>query len=337
MTAWFTKMPSEWTRADWLRWRMAGVGGSDVAAICGLSTFGSPTSVYYDKVGLAPEQPENESMKWGRLLEAPIAAEFDERTGLHVACPQLLAMDAEHPHRRATLDGLVVEHYFDYPVDEMVEGALGTIEIKTTRDRVYDEIPDRVALQCLWQLGIAELQHCWLAVLHGGQRLEVYEIEADELVYKRLCVIVDRFWESHVLAENPPPADSNPATTQTLKDVFGDRADDSTVSLDDETLLFVEQWLPAKAALKEAEARVEHIENRLRGALGESVAGSTVIDGEGLVDLVTWKPQRRAGRVDEKRLRANHPEIADAYRTPDGVTRVLRATKALKALVEVDA
>lgn len=343
MTASFTEMPSEWGRPEWLEWRRAGCGGSDVAAICGLSTFGSPTSVYWDKVGVAPEQPESESMQWGRLLEGPIALEFTARTDLHVVVPQLLVHDVEQPWRRATLDGLVVESIAEWEADRVParDLVLGSIQIKTTRDAVWTEdhggIPDRVALQCQWEMGIATLEHCWLTVLHGGQRLEVYEVEFDELVYKRLCTIVDRFWAEHVLAGNPPPADSNPATTQTLKDVFGDRADGSTVTLDDETVLFVEQWLPAKAALKEAEAVVEQIENRLRGALGESVVGSTVIDGEGLVELVTWKPQNKARHLDWKALRAEHPDIYEQYLSEPGVTRVLRATKALKALAEVDA
>jgi putative phage-type endonuclease len=339
MTASFLEMPAEWGRPEWLEWRRLGCGGSDVAAICGLSTFGSPTSVYYDKVGLAPEQPESESMQWGRLLEKPIAEEFRERTGLYVAAPQCLVIDTEHPWRRATLDGIVVE---TAPLRGKAEQAewlqrwlhadtlLGTIEIKTTRDGVYDEIPDRTALQVQWQLGIAELTHCWLAVLHGGQRLEIYEIEFDELVFAQLCTIVDRFWEQHVLAGNPPPADSNPATTAALKAVYGERASDDQVELVTDQLPVA--WRKAKARLQAAEAGVEGIENLLRAILG--AAAIATYEGE---PLVTWKAQRRAGRIDDKRLTADHPEIAAEYRTPDGVTRVLRATKALKALAEVDA
>lgn len=331
MTARFEEQPAEWTRADWLEWRRQGCGGSDVAAICGLSTFGSPTSVYYDKAGLAPESPESEAMRWGQLLEPAIAAEFTERTGLHVVVPQILVHDVEHPWRRATLDGLVVESHamWEDTAIPATECVLGTIEIKTTRDGAYDEIPDRTALQYQWQMGIAELAHCWLAVLHGGQRLEVYELEFDPLVFERLCTIVDRFWEQHVVAGNPPPADSNPATTQALKAAFGERADDELwTELPPTVVSIATAWLPAKATLKEAEAHVELIENSLRAALGEAIVGTD----DQAVELVTWKPQRRAGRIDDKRLTADHPEIAAEYRTPDGVTRVLRPTKALKAL-----
>lgn len=339
MSASFTEYPADWQRAEWLEWRRAGCGGSDVAAICGLSTYGSPTSVYYDKVGLSPEQPESEAMTWGRLLEAPIAAEFGARTDLHVVCPQILVSDDTSPWRRATLDGLVVESPAEWEADQVPprELVLGTIQIKTTRDPAAawaEDLPDRVYLQCQWELGIATLEHCWLAVLHGGQRLEIYEVEFNDLVFKRLCGIVDRFWLEHVELEQPPPEDSNPATTQVLKDVFAERADGSVVTLNVDTVSVALEWRHAKAALDVAASRVELAENQLRAALGDAVVGVGYVGDGAPLELVTWKPQRKAGRLDEKRLRADHPEIAAEYTTPDGVMRVLRATKALKAQTE---
>ena len=57
--------------AEWLRCRRMGVGGSDVAAIMGLSPWRSPIEVWADKTGRA--EPEDMSGKpwieWGNLLE----------------------------------------------------------------------------------------------------------------------------------------------------------------------------------------------------------------------------------------------------------------------------
>lgn len=328
MSAVFREMPPDWTRDHWLFWRRDGVGASDVAAICGLSTFGSPMAVYLDKVGLAPEQPETDSMRWGKLLEPVVAAEFAEQTGLYVVCPQLLVHDEDQWWRRATLDGLVVE-YDAGTMDGIVASALGLIEIKTTRDSSWDDgIPDRVALQIQYQLGVAQMEHAWLAVLHGGQRLAIHELDFQPDVFAALCSLVDRFYSEHVIPRNPPPADSNPATTAALKGAFGDRADGSSVVLDDETLQVAAEWLPAKAALKEAEAHVELIENRLRAALGDAVEACDECG-----PILSWKPQPLRGRIDEKRLAADHPEIAAAYRKPDSTVRVLRAAKALKEVL----
>lgn len=342
MTAVFTDFPADWGRPEWLQYRRQGIGASDVASICGLSTFGSPTAVYYEKIGVAADSDESEAMRWGRLLEAPIAAEFTERTGLHVVVPQCLVFADDAPHRRATLDGLVTESRCvdgpftgDATVLNLACGAaLGTIQIKTTRDGSWDAdhggIPDRVAIQCQYEMGVAGLAHCWLAVLHGGQRLDIYELDFDPAVYQALCSIADRFWTEHVLAENPPPADSNPATTAALKGAFGDRADGTTVVLDEQTLYYAREWLPAKAALKDAEARVELIENRLRAALGEAETGCDEVG-----PVVSWKAQSSGARIDTKRLKVERPDIAAEYTPPPGVTRVLRAAKALKQLAEV--
>lgn len=335
MTAIFEEQPADWTRSTWLQWRRQGVGGSDVAAIAGLSTYASPVAVFYDKLGLAREQPDNEAMQWGRLLEAPIAAEFEQRTGLRVVCPQVLVWDDEHPHRRATLDGLVHEHggwEADEPLPP-IEEVLGDLEIKTTRDAPWVDVPDRVLIQKQWQLGVCGFDHGWIAVLHGGQRLEIHEVDFDPVAYDALCRIADRFWTEHVLAENPPPADSNPATTETLKAVFGDRADGSTVVFDDSFASLPIEWLGAKADLKRAEARVALVENELRAALGEATFAA---DPDG-TELVSWKPQSSGARLDAKRLKADHPDLAAEYTPEPGVTRVLRATKALKQLAGVDA
>lgn len=333
MAAKFDCLPDFLTRDDWLEWRRLGVGGSDVAAICGLSTFGSPTSVYYDKVGLAPEEAENEAMRWGRLLEEPIAAEFTERTGLHVAAPQGIVWDDEHIHRRVTLDGLIFEHVDRDERVELVE-ALGTIQIKTTGDNSWDnEIPDRIQLQCQWELGVCGLAHCWLVVLHMGfgRHLAIYEVAADPAVFDRLTAIVDRFWNDHVLAQNPPPADSNPATTAALQSVYGPSATGETIEFDDEMVAVAVEWLAAKHAVDHATEWKTRVENTLRAELGDATFGAYP-QGDTLEPLVSWKPQSTGRRLDVDALRATHPDIADEFTKPAGITRVLRATKTLKAL-----
>lgn len=336
MTAQFMEQPAEWDRADWLEWRRAGCGGSDVAAICELSTFGSPTSVYYDKLGLSADEPENEAMLFGRVLEPVIAEQFTVRTDLHVVAPQILVFDEDHPWRRATLDGLVSEAHNVPSSWWAVEDILGTFEAKTTGDRTWDDeslIPDRVKLQCCWQMGIAEFERCWLAVLHQGRRLAVLELEFDPVAFAKLAEIVDRFYCDHVLANVPPPPDSNPATTAALKSAWNERADGENMEFDDELIAVAEEWLRAKRAVDHAKTWQAGAENVLRAALREHTYGTWGDD-----EVISWKPQKVAGRLDEKALREAEPDVYAKFKKPDGTTRVLRPTKALRALAEgVDA
>ena len=45
---------SKLSREDWLSYRRLGIGGSDVAAIMGISPFATIRDLYYDKVGIQP-------------------------------------------------------------------------------------------------------------------------------------------------------------------------------------------------------------------------------------------------------------------------------------------
>lgn len=60
-------------RALWLAARRRSIGGSDAAILAGLTSWGSPLQLWRDKRGLLPDEPANERLKMGRLLEPLIA------------------------------------------------------------------------------------------------------------------------------------------------------------------------------------------------------------------------------------------------------------------------
>jgi predicted phage-related endonuclease len=53
------------TRDEWLDYRRKGIGGSDIAAICGLSKWEKAIHVYLEKIGEAPETEMSEAAEWG--------------------------------------------------------------------------------------------------------------------------------------------------------------------------------------------------------------------------------------------------------------------------------
>lgn len=74
------------TREEWLDYRRLGIGGSDVAAIMGISPFATIKDLYYDKIGVKPMIDEGES-NWvakevGHRLEDLVAMIFSKKTGL---------------------------------------------------------------------------------------------------------------------------------------------------------------------------------------------------------------------------------------------------------------
>ena len=61
------------TDADWLAYRMNGIGGSEAGAILGLSPYTSSLEVFYNKLRRPVEKPENAAMFFGNELEDFVA------------------------------------------------------------------------------------------------------------------------------------------------------------------------------------------------------------------------------------------------------------------------
>ena len=73
------------SREDWLSYRKLGIGGSDVAAIMGISPFATIRDLYNDKLGIEPLTNEEES-NWvakevGHRLEDLVARSEERRVG----------------------------------------------------------------------------------------------------------------------------------------------------------------------------------------------------------------------------------------------------------------
>mgnify|MGYP003308094406 CR=1 FL=1 len=68
-------------RTEWLARRRQGIGGSDVAAILGLSPWRTALDVYHDKTGAEKPEAETENMRIGTALEQFVADRFTEETG----------------------------------------------------------------------------------------------------------------------------------------------------------------------------------------------------------------------------------------------------------------
>ena len=73
-------------RDEWLAYRRKGIGGSDAAAVLGISPFMTARDLYYDKLGISAQSDEENwvAKEIGHLLEPLVANIFERRTGLKV-------------------------------------------------------------------------------------------------------------------------------------------------------------------------------------------------------------------------------------------------------------
>ena len=76
------------SREEWLDYRKKGIGGSDAAAIMGVSPFATKRDLFYDKTGIRPAFQDYED-NWvakevGHRLEDLVAEIFSQKTGLKI-------------------------------------------------------------------------------------------------------------------------------------------------------------------------------------------------------------------------------------------------------------
>ena len=90
--------------------RATGIGGSDAAAILGLSGYGTPYSVAMEKVAGIKEgrsEEEQERLDWGKALEPLIISAFIRKTGMPVDSGAAWVRHPNYSFIFANVDGLI--------------------------------------------------------------------------------------------------------------------------------------------------------------------------------------------------------------------------------------
>jgi putative phage-type endonuclease len=312
-------------RAEWLAWRRAGIGGSDVAGILGLSPWATPVSVYASKVTTEPDGEVSDAMEFGKRAEPMLAEWFHDRTGLYVLGEQTWCTHATVPYRRCTVDGFVAESEHS-----SLDDVLGVAEWKTTSDTAdewAEHVPDHYATQAAWSMAVCDLPRVWFGVLHlafGRPTFRVYTFDRDLDDERYVLDVVDRYWHDYVEARVPPPTDGEDVTTKALNRLWPDTSD-AVLGADERLRFAVDQVQWFRAERDSAQAGLDAAENELRALMGEhEVVADIALDGKAH-NLATWKWQT-SRRVDTTRLRAAWPDLAREFETETS-TRVLRVSK----------
>lgn len=154
------------SREDWLDYRRLGIGGSDAAAIMGLSPFSTIRDLYFDKIGVTPvieEEEENWVAKEvGHRLEDLVAMIFAKKTGLEVFPVRKMFRHPLYPFMLADVD-----YFIRFP-----DGSIGILECKTcnynAKDKWADDgIPENYVLQVRHYLAVMNMNKAYIACLYG--------------------------------------------------------------------------------------------------------------------------------------------------------------------------
>lgn len=292
------------------------IGGSDVAAILGVSPWKTPFQLWQEKLGLFTEEPSPAKQRifargkrWEPVVVEMLVDELQARGhDVQVLARNQRYQDAEHPFLACELD---LEILID---GEELNGEMKTVHPFAAKDwgeQDSDEIPVYYAAQAMHGLMIYPRKRTLVAGLIGADDLRIHYVERDEETITAMRQKEVEFWNL-VQTETPPEL----TNAEDVRRMF-QRDNGVTVECGSEVAELVERLKSVKASAKALEAQQEEIETRIKLAFGE--ASTLAFMGR---PLATWKAQT-ARRIDTKALEAAHPDIAEQFRKPSE-SRVLR-------------
>lgn len=281
--------------------RTAGIGGSDVPALLGISRWQSPLELYLEKTGQLDAQADNEATRWGTLLEDDVANEWARREGKRI---RRVKRALTHPKH----DWLVGH------VDRKVTGERAILEVKCSSAKGWgeegtDEVPDFVLAQTHTYMLLTDSEVAYVAALlwggYGPPTLRRYTVHRDGDMDALIVDAGSRFWHDHVIPRVPPP----PQTSAECSIRWRQATAGKTQVAFPADLAALEELAAVKVAQKDLAARRDELERALKSSLRDAEA---LVDTAGDV-YATWKAQT-SSRFDGAALREAEPEVYERYK-----------------------
>lgn len=285
------------TREEWLKVRKLGLGGSDMAAVLGLSPWRSPIDVWLDKTSDAVEEKESEPMYWGTILEDIVAQEFAKRTGYKVRNNNFTLQSEQYPYLLANIDREIV-------------GLDAGLECKTANafkanEWDGDNVPDAYYIQCQHYMAVTGKSSWWIACLVGGNTFYYKEIKRNEEVIKAIIDTGAAFWEL-VESKTMPAPDDTKQCENALKKLY-QQSNGQSVELPANYGNMIIDYLEIKNQLSELETKKRGIENVMKDFLKDNERATY---GE---HYVSWKSTKARETFDTKAFKNDYPELHKQY------------------------
>jgi putative phage-type endonuclease len=295
-------------REQWLTVRKGGIGSSDAAAAVGLNPYKSQLALWLEKTGRDAAMPQIDANDdstpafWGTILEPIVATQYSKRTGLKVRKVNAVLQHSDPDLRwmMANLDREVVGSAEVQILECKTAGINGARLWK-------DGVPEYVQLQVMHQLAATGKQAADVAVLIGGQDLEIHRIERDEKMIANLIELERRFWQ-YVIDDIPPPADGSDSADQALRCLYP-QDNGRTLDLSGNPALSVAyvELKALKQTISKQQQREAELKQLLQQAMGD-VSRATFAGGQ-----ITWKRSKDSTVLDTDSLLQDNPDLKARY------------------------
>jgi putative phage-type endonuclease len=277
----------------WLAWRKQGITATEAASIMYPSKWGSPLSIYTDKLGLTNKSQDDSEgfMEWGHRIEDLLVSKFMEQHTDFKDCTQ--GRLYQRDWAKCSLDAQA----FD------ADGEPCIIECKTGQhEDKWDPIPERYYAQVQWQMYVTGIRKAYFSVLIQGhiwfERVVEY---CPEYVSKLLnkCFYV---WDCVQRREAPATLGDFESDATAIAAIAGDTGHSGKPLEVDNDL--VGKYIALKEAYEKAEQEFKEFKNSIGLEMVDH--SKAVCDGK---TFATWVERKGAVSVDKKLLEAKYPVI----------------------------
>ena len=279
--------------------RTKSIGGSDVAAILGISPWRTRLDVWREKALGDLDAKTSPAMEAGLRMEPAIIHALNAKMQAEDKDARIArALPVVRGHRHASPDAVAERR-----------GWLTLVEIKTTSSTDgwgpdgSDEIPDHYLVQVQHYLDVLELEDAIVPVLFWPSDmrsiagltthevveavgLKTYRLTWSRVIAEQIREACAKFWREHVEPKNPPAAVSLEDAKRCAFAVNG-----KAISVTEQIAKLIERRDDLRQDIATMDSHVEAIEFELRELMGDA----EVALGSGGKPVVSCKVIERAG------------------------------------------
>lgn len=296
------------------------LGGSDVAAVLGVSHYRTPLELWQEKTGRKvfeadPEEARRKSR--GQKLEPFIVEMAVEKLREQGHTVEIITRNARYFDPSLPFLSCEIDAELEVDGQEVnfdAKSASGAARLRWGEEGT-DQVPLEYAAQFMHGLGITARPKTLVAALRSFDDVELYEVPRDEITIAAMREKCVAFWRDCVEADRPP----DPVTFADCRELWP-TADGKRVEATPEIEALVDE-------LRELRSRKERLATReewIRFELARFMGPAEVIS-KGVRDLISWANETRSD-FDEKAFRRQHPDWAAMFLKPR-TTRVLRIAR----------
>jgi putative phage-type endonuclease len=281
--------------------RKQGLGGSDIAAILGISPWKTPLDVYLDKTTEWCDEEDSEALARGKRAESYVLDTYEADTGNSLIRNHDTIHDKEYPFLFANIDAKLDKTNI-------------IVEAKTTSDFVnnWSDIPEYYKTQVAHYAYITNADRVDIPVSFSSWQYKCFTYERDIEFEKQIRTKAMWFWINHV-KKKIPPEPINIADTAKLYP----NSNESKIHASPTIYESFNALKGLKEEIQQKQEACDQVSKNIR----EFIKDNEILMHEDK-QLITWKNQT-SSRFDSKAFIADHPDLYNQYKK-ESTSRVFR-------------